>query len=182
MTESDNYLANLVGTLGLAIADRQRAACEAVLNLGPAAPAALVAIAQYSGETVGFFEPILGLTSSGTVRLFDRLVGAGLITRRPGEDRRTVSVALTAQGRRRAVAINDARLATVNEILDSLTAAQRRELIPLVKAPLASLTDSRSTARRMCRLCDHARCDDMDRCPVDHAATAQGDPRYRDLS
>lgn len=179
MTESDSYLANLLGALALTITDRQRSACESVVQHGPAAPAALIAIAQYPNETVGFFEPILGLTNSGTVRLFDRLTDAGLITRLPGSDRRARAVTLTPEGKQRAAAIEQARRAAINEILAALSPRQQRTLAPLAETLLAAMTDSRRDARRICRLCDHKHCDDTDRCPVDRAAGTLGQPRYR---
>jgi MarR family transcriptional repressor of emrRAB len=179
MTESDSYLENLLGALALAIADRQRAACESVVDHGPAAAAALIAIARYPRETVGFFESILGLTNSGTVRLFDRLSDAGLITRQPASDRRARAVTLTPEGNQRAATIQEARRAAINEILGSLSPRQQRDLVPLAEALLTALTDSRQKARKICRLCDHEHCDDIDLCPVDHAASALGEPRYR---
>jgi MarR family transcriptional regulator, negative regulator of the multidrug operon emrRAB len=179
MTESDNYLANLLGALALGIADRQRSACDSLVGHGPAAAAALTAIAQYPGETVGFFESILGLTNSGTVRLFDRLAGAGLIARLPGSDRRARAVSLTARGRRLAGAVQSARRSASEELLATLSEHQRSELATMAETLLAHMTDSRTAARRICRLCDHRHCDDADRCPVDHTASALGEPRYR---
>jgi MarR family transcriptional regulator, negative regulator of the multidrug operon emrRAB len=179
MTESDNYLANLLGALALAIADRQRSVCDSIVGHGPAAAAALTAIAQYPGETVGFFESILGLTNSGTVRLFDRLTSAGLIDRLPGGDRRARAVSLTAKGRRLAAAVQSARRSASEELLATLSERQRSELTKATETLLAHLTDSRTGARRICRLCDHRHCDDADRCPVDHAASALGEPSYR---
>jgi MarR family transcriptional repressor of emrRAB len=178
MTDADNYLPNLLGALGLAIADRQRSVCESVVAHGPAAAAALTAIAQYPGETVGFFESILGLTNSGTVRLLDRLAGANLIQRRPGQDRRARAVKLTPDGRRRAAAVQRARTAVTDEVLAPLSEHERSELASLAEKLLTGLTGSRRDARRICRLCDHRHCDDADRCPVDHAAGALGEPRY----
>jgi DNA-binding MarR family transcriptional regulator len=179
MTDADNYLSNLLGALGLAIADRQRSVCESLIAHGPAAAAALTAIAQYPGETVGFFEPILGLTNSGTVRLFDRLAGANFIQRCPGEDRRARAVKLTPDGERHAAAMQTARRAVSDEILVPLSKHERSELAFLAEKLLTGLTGSRRDARRICRLCDHRHCDNADRCPVDHAASALGEPRYQ---
>lgn len=178
MTESDNYLANLLGAMALAISDRQRLACESLVGHGPAAPSALTAIAHYPGETVSFFEAILGLTNSGTVRLLDRLTDAGLIERLPGADRRTRAVGLTAEGRRLAVSVQAARRRCSAELVATLSKHQRSELVTLAEMLLAQLTSSRTSARHICRLCDHQHCDDADRCPVDHAADALGEPSY----
>lgn len=179
MTESDNYLANLLSAVALAITDRQRSNCETIVGHGPTAPAALIAIAQYPGETVSFFESILGLTNSGTVRLFDRLAAAGLLERTSGPDRRARAVSLTSGGMRLAASVQVARHSTSQALLSTLSDRQRSELAPIAEALLARLTDSRTTARQMCRLCDHRHCDDAGRCPVDHAASALGESRYR---
>src|SRR5262249_56747503 len=45
---------------------------------------------------------VLGLTSSGTVRLVDKLAESGYVGREPGADGRSVSIVLTEQGRRAA--------------------------------------------------------------------------------
>jgi hypothetical protein len=41
MTDADNYLPNLLGASGLAIADRQRSVCEPIVAHGSAAVAAM---------------------------------------------------------------------------------------------------------------------------------------------
>jgi DNA-binding MarR family transcriptional regulator len=176
MTDSNIYLANLLGALALALSDRQREACEQAAGQGGAAGAVLTAIAQYPGENLGFFEPILGLTSSGIVRLLDRLVGAGLVERRLGADARTRAIHLTASGRAAVEAIQTARRATMTEALTPLCDTERRQLTTLVDKMLAGLTETRLQARQLCRLCDHRHCDDAGRCPIDRAVTAAGDP------
>ena len=52
-----------------------------------------------SRPTVNQLCNVLGLTHSGAVRLIDRLAEAGLVTRGPGDDKRSRSITLTAQGR-----------------------------------------------------------------------------------
>ncbi|MGH2804762.1 MAG: hypothetical protein ACRDL4_17210, partial [Thermoleophilaceae bacterium] len=91
--------ANLLGAVALAVGDRLRAAAESGSGEGGSAPAALVSLAGYlDGGPIDSLRDPLGLTHSATVRVVDRLVAGGLARRRPGSDRRTVSVALTAAG------------------------------------------------------------------------------------
>ena len=71
--------ANLLGTVGLAVSDRIRAAGEDELGLGGSAPIAIVALSTYLAdrpldEIAGAF----GITASAVVRLVDRLEEEGL--------------------------------------------------------------------------------------------------------
>ncbi len=101
---------NTFGALSLAVADRTRAAVEAVARHGASGPAALVALDGYAGgESIDSLRRILGITHSGAVRLVDRLAAAGLVERRVGPDARAVSIHLTPVGRRTARRVLAAR-------------------------------------------------------------------------
>jgi MarR family transcriptional regulator, negative regulator of the multidrug operon emrRAB len=167
-------MTNLLGAASLALADAQRAAVEGVSGQGAAAPAALVALDKYPGETVRFFEPILGLTQSGTVRLIDRLVDDGLVRRAPGRDGRTVALDLTAAGRRAAARVARARAQTMAAALAGLERDELAALERTLEKVLARFPVNRDDARHLCRLCDIDVCEG---CPVDAAATAAGFPR-----
>src|SRR5918996_2229091 len=92
--------ANLLGAVSLAVTDRVRAAAERGAAQGGSAPAALVSLAGYlDGAPIDALRGPLGLTHSATVRVVDRLAGAGLVRRRQGADRRTVAVVITPAGR-----------------------------------------------------------------------------------
>jgi len=171
---------NLVGAFALAVADAQRSAGERDLDHVAAAPAALIAVAKYPHESVTFFAPILGLTGSGTVRLFERLTAAGLVQRQAGPDGRTLALALTPTGRRAAQRIIDVRRQAVADALAPLSDSERRELGRLLEKVLAALPDGRPAARHLCRLCDHVACDEIGKCPIDLAVTAAGHPSYED--
>jgi MarR family transcriptional repressor of emrRAB len=169
-----NRMMNLLGAASLALADAQRAAVEGASGQAAAAPAALLALDKYPGETVRFFVPILGLTQSGTVRLFDRLVDDGFVRRGPGRDGRTIALELTAAGRRAAARVARARAQTM---ADALAGVDRDELAALertLEKVLARFPANRDDARHLCRLCDIDVCE---ACPVDAAATAAGFPR-----
>jgi MarR family transcriptional repressor of emrRAB len=93
--------ANLVGALGVALADRLAAAAE--LAGGASAADALVALHEgRAGASIDALAPIVGLSHSGTVRLVDRLARDGLVERRRGADQRSAALFLTPAGRRRA--------------------------------------------------------------------------------
>ena len=169
-----NRIMNLLGAASLALADAQRAGVERAAGQAAAAPAALLALDKYPGETVRYFVPILGLTQSGTVRLFDRLVQDGLVRRAPGRDGRTVALDLTAAGRRTAARVARARAQTMGDALASLDRDELAALERTLEKILVRFPVNRDDARHLCRLCDIDVCEG---CPVDAAATAAGFPR-----
>ncbi len=94
--------ANVLGSLALAITSRVNDEAERSAALGASAPSALVALDGYlTGQPIDALRRVLGITHSGTVRLVDRLVAAGLVERRAGTtDGRAVPLGLTPAGRR----------------------------------------------------------------------------------
>ena len=60
-------------------------------------------------------------------------------------------------------------------MLSSLTAAERRQLEPVIEKLLGALTSDRWDARHICRLCDIPTCQ-KPACPVDQAIAEQGLP------
>ncbi len=172
--ESHAREANLLGAVALAVADRVRAAADRGAGLGGSAPAALVSLAGYlDGSPIDSVRGPLGLTHSATVRVVDRLVDAGLARRREGADRRSVSVELTRAGHNAAAEAARARAGALEEALAGLDPAERAELARLHEKLLATLTDGRASAGRICRLCDSHACGHWQgRCPVTRAADA----------
>jgi MarR family transcriptional regulator, negative regulator of the multidrug operon emrRAB len=145
---------NAFGALALAVTDRMHEAMASVAGHGASGPAALVALdGEAGGGSIDTLRRILGITHSGTVRLVDRLAGAGLVERRVGADARAVAVHLTPQGRRMARRVLAAREAALEQVLAPLSAAQRRQLEPLLAAMIGVLGDG-----RICRSCDATRC------------------------
>jgi DNA-binding MarR family transcriptional regulator len=177
----DAHLANVIGALTVALADRVREAVEAATGLTGAAPAALVSLEQFlGGRPVEDLAQAMGLTHSGAVRLVDRLAEAELVERRPGRDGRTRAVALTAAGRRASRAATRARAQAVETVLADLGARDRATLRRLVDALTATETRERLAARAagdvppgwFCRLCDPVACGrPSDDCPA--ATTAR---------
>ena len=102
---------NLLGSFSLAVVDRMLAASTEHAGGGGEAAAGLVSAATYlQGASVEELSRALGLTHSATVRLVDRLEESGDLARRPGGDRRSLSVVATRRGAERAERIRSARV------------------------------------------------------------------------
>jgi MarR family transcriptional repressor of emrRAB len=170
--------ANLLGTVGVAVSDRIRAAGEEELGLGGSAPFALVTLSTFlADKPLDELARAFGITASAVVRLIDRLEAAGLVQRRPGPDKRRISVAVTAKGQRRATAILARRERELCELLGVLTVAEQKELTRLHEKLLEQLPADRSAALRICRYCDVHACGHYDgRCPVTQGLDAKALP------
>jgi DNA-binding MarR family transcriptional regulator len=171
----DSQAANLLGALALALSDRIEGAVTDAAGLSENDAVALSALQQFlDSPRVDLLAQVLGLTSSGTVRLVDRLEDAGLARRATGADGRATSVALTASGRRRAHAVGRARMELIERALGPLTPAERRQLGELAGKILAGLVRPPGATRWTCRLCDLVACGRADgHCPVREAARAR---------
>ena len=120
---SDDRLANLLGATALAAGDRMRAAIEDALGHGGAAPAALVHLGAYPGESAEALHRVLGISQPGTAQVVERLVDQGLLERRPGRDRRTHALHVTARGQRALAALSERRTDTLVALLRPRSAA-----------------------------------------------------------
>jgi DNA-binding MarR family transcriptional regulator len=171
----ERQAANLLGALALAISDRLRATVTNASKLAESDAVALSALHQFlESPRVDLLAQVLGLTSSGTVRLIDRLEEAGLARRATAADGRVTSVALTATGRRRAQAVARARIELMEQALGALTPAERRQFGEVAGKVLAHLIRPPGATRWTCRLCGVAECGRPDgRCPVYEAAKAR---------
>ena len=117
---------NLLGALSLAIADRTGDALEGTAAQSPSGAAALSALLHFLDRpSVDLLRQVLGLTSSGTVRLVDRLERDGLVTRAPGDDGRVTTVVLTPAGRRAARRVAGARADVLDAALAGLDPGER---------------------------------------------------------
>lgn len=154
-------LANHLAVLALLIQDRMLGTFEPLSASGAGALLSL----HFRGElTVTALARILGSSQPAATRLIDGLARAGLVERRE-RDGRNVAVRLTAAGESEAKRLNAARLAAADALLAPLDASERSALGATLEKLLADATHSRSEARTMCRLCDHALCDGP-ACPV----------------
>jgi DNA-binding MarR family transcriptional regulator len=164
--------ANVLGALAQAIADRTASAIAAAAGQNVSSAAALSALHQFLDRpTVDRLRDVLGLTHSGAVRLVDRLTEAGLVTRRPGDDKRSRSVALTAEGRAVAERVAAARAAVLEELLVDLSPAERDTLGGLLDRLMAGVVRAKDGGAWICRLCDLVACERSEgRCPAANAA------------
>lgn len=160
---------NLLGALALALDDRLQAAVQQKAGRGGQSSAALAVLGQQDGLGIEGLRVQLGLSQPATVRLVDGLVADGLVERRAGRDARSLSLALTGKGRRRATAVLAARRAAIEDALRPLSATERGQLEALLEKMLGAVTPDRLAAEVICRLCELGACP-QDRCPVECAA------------
>jgi DNA-binding MarR family transcriptional regulator len=171
---------NLLGALSLSVADRTSDAVGDSVGQSGTGAIALSALHQFlDAPSVDLLRRVLGLTPSGTVRLVDRLQEARYVTRRPGRDGRTVSLRLTAAGRRAAERVSAARAEVLQDALSVLDPGEREVFDELASRVLVGLMRGPGAVRWMCRLCDMSACGrEEGRCPVANAARE----RWTDVS
>ena len=163
---SHAHARNVLGALGLALADRLDEAAE-----GAGGRSAAAALATLYGTRAGIriegLARITGLSHSGAVRLVDRLEAEGLVERRRGADQRSAVLYLTPAGRRSARRLLLDRDAAMHSVLVVLTDDQQAELVALADRLLGELADEPAAEARLCRLCDLESCGRLSaRCPV----------------
>jgi DNA-binding MarR family transcriptional regulator len=163
---------NLLGALSLAITDRTADGAGTAAGQSESAAVALSALHHFlDAPSVDLLRRVLGLTPSGTVRLVDRLQDAGYVTRRSGRDGRSVSLRLTAAGRRAAQRVSAARADVLAGALSDLTPGERETLEQILSRVLVGLIRGPGAVRWMCRLCDTTACRrEAGGCPVANAA------------
>ena len=155
--------ANLLGALGLAVADRIERVARDVMDRAGQTPAALVVIGYGRGPSNDRLRRVLDLSHPGAVRLVDRLVADGLVERRRGADRRKVALYLTDAGQAKREALLAGRLSAMEPLVSALDPEQCEQLDTLLRQMLASLPLRDLDKQRLCRLCDDRVCDD---CPI----------------
>ena len=165
--------ANLLGALGSAVTDRVKAAVTEAAVGAENDATALSALLHFLDEPrIDQLAQVLGLTSSGTVRLVDRLQRLGLVERSAGSDGRATSIAVTP-GSRRAGDVGRARTELLERARAALTPAERDQFGVLAGKILVGILRPPGEYGWMCRLCDTGWCGRPEgHCPVARAATA----------
>ncbi len=158
-----NRTSNLLGVVGLTVANRIEQTARDLLGHSGETPAALVVIGYGLGPTNDELRRILGLSHSGTVRLVDRLVREGLVERRPGRDNREIALHVTRRGKSLREQILKERLAAMDSLIAPLTADEEETLAGLLHKLLSSMETTDLERRNLCRLCDNRVCTD---CPI----------------
>ena len=143
---------NLIGVLALAVSDRmQEAVTEDSGHASSGAAALSVLHHILSSPSIETLGRALGLTSSGTVRLVDRLADVGLVRRMAGPDGRVTNVMLTGAGRRVSNRVTSARTAVLQESLAVLNAEERVQLGTLAARVLVGMVRVPGAPRWTCR-------------------------------
>lgn len=155
--------ANLLGVVGLAVADSIEDTARDILNHAGETPAALVVIGYGLGPSNDQLRRILGLSHPGSVRLVDRLVADGLVERREGRDKRAIALYLTEQGASLREKLLKGRLAAIKPLLTSLTDCEQEALAALLHKMLSSMETTDLERCTLCRLCDDRVCSN---CPI----------------
>lgn len=170
--------ANLFGALSLVIAGRMADAVGDAAGRSESAAAALAALLNFlDAPSVDLLRQVLGLTSSGTVRLLDRLEESGYVSRGQGPDGRTTAVLLTPAGRDAARRVGSAREQVLQDALAVLSPSERLTFEQLAGKVLAGLIRGPGATRWICRLCDIGVCRGAEGgCPVGNAARARYSP------
>lgn len=159
----DDFAANLLGVVGLAVTDRIKETARDILNHVGETPAALVVIGYDLGPSNDQLRHILGLSHPGSTRLVERLVDDGLVERRAGQDKRAVALYLTNQGKRVRKKLLKERLTALHPFLVSLSDSEMKALTALLRKMLSSLEPTDLERCQLCRLCDGSVCTD---CPI----------------
>jgi DNA-binding MarR family transcriptional regulator len=164
--------ANVFGALSLIISDQAADAVAEAAGRSESAAAALSALLHFLDRpTIDLLRQVLGLTSSGTVRLVDRLEQSGYVRREPGADGRSTSVVLTDDGHAAAERVSAARAEVLQRSLAVLSSDERVALEHLTSKILVGMMRGPGATRWMCRLCDIGICRGTAAgCPVGNAA------------
>jgi MarR family transcriptional regulator, negative regulator of the multidrug operon emrRAB len=155
--------ANLLGVVGLAVADRIEETARDILNHAGETPAALVVIGYGFGPSNDQLRRILGLSHPGAVRLIDRLVADGLVERRQARDKRAIALHLTARGEALRATLLKGRIAAIRPLLTPLTEPEQETFAALLHKLLRSMDTTDLQRCTLCRLCDDSVCTD---CPI----------------
>lgn len=164
--------ANLLGALSLMVADQMADAMGEAGGRPESAAAALSALQHFLDQpSVDLLRQVLGLTSSGTVRLIDKMEQSGQVRRGPGPDRRSTTVSLTPDGHAAAHRVGAARAQVLQRALAVLSGPERAALTAILGKMLVGLMREPGAVRWMCRLCDTGICRGAaGGCPVGNAA------------
>lgn len=95
----------------------------------------LVMVASRQGMNLGAVAAGLGVHPSNATRGVDRLVVAGLLSRRDDPtDRRNLQLDLTDSGRALVERVTRDRRVVIREILERMPASRRRALVPVLRS------------------------------------------------
>ena len=149
---------NLLGVLALLVTDEMNAQNTVAALTGPTARAMLNAVGQYPNSSIEVLRDAVDLSHPAAVRAVAGLVDAGLIEKKPGADRRAVSLALTTAGRREVKRMQAARERMLQRVVGRLSDDERGLFEDLLIKILWHETRDPAHAMQLCRLCDDGPC------------------------
>jgi DNA-binding MarR family transcriptional regulator len=137
-TEIAEYAGQLFFRLWRASHTRMAATLDSI-GLTPALFGILNVLGARDGVIQQEIGQAMGIDPSTLVKLIDQLEGASLVKRRtPPTDRRAREIAITPKGRRVLGRARQMATEVEDEVLLGLTAAERRELLTLMRRALGS--------------------------------------------
>ena len=171
MSHTLEHTANVLGALSLVVADRMTDSVADAAGHSVTAATALSALYHFLDRpSIDRLRQVLGLTSSGTVRLVDRLEADGYVARGPGADGRSTAISLTAAGRAAAAQVSTARGTVLAGVLSTLSAQERNALESIASRLLVGMMRGPGATRWICRLCDTDACGRRrGQCPIANA-------------
>ncbi|WP_414622400.1 MarR family winged helix-turn-helix transcriptional regulator [Calothrix sp. CCY 0018] len=164
MTQSYNKLVmnsqliNLIGASAIAISDSIQKAAEQTTGNTASFPAALVIIERYPKITVDLLGQYLQLSQSGAARLVKRLVNQNLVERHQGNDRRSVHLQLTSDGKAMFDKIQQAKIEAVSKLLKPLNKEEQQLLLSFLSKMAWEYSNTEIQEEYICRFCDIHKC------------------------
>jgi DNA-binding MarR family transcriptional regulator len=162
------HISNVVVAWATAVHDRLRAGMREI-GVEPRDLAALTLVSAYDGCSPDWLRQRVDLTQSGTVRLIDRLVDRGLLTRGPSTGR-GVPLHVTPAGDELLRRWARSRDRIVDDLLAGLPEQPATTLIAAMADALRTERRFRAEADATCRTCTWPACG-VD-CPVDRSVPA----------
>ena len=162
-------LDNLIGAFALLVNDQVDARLVQTTGLHPSSQAALLCIDIYPACSIDQLRTALALSHAAAVRCVAALVIAGWVRKGQAKDKRSVTLTLSAEGRRMQRRLLADRGTALRGISAVLTADEQRTFERLLRKLLWAATRDEPHAMQVCRMCDCGPCLE-ENCPVEQKA------------
>lgn len=170
----DSQTVNVLGAAALSIGELIGDSSAATARVSRSGAAALTVILHAGPLSVTELGRRIALSQPAAARMVETLERAELVRRRPAG--RSMLVELTGPGRTAARRVLRERSARIADLLDGLSAEERRTLGELLGKVVHNVYRQRPSADVICRLCDRRECvQTVPRCPVGVAAGERPD-------
>ena len=162
-------LDNLIGAFALLVNDEVVARLTRATGLHPSSQAALLCIDMYPACSINQLRTALALSHAAAVRCVAALVAAGWVLKSQAQDKRSVALELSAEGRRMQRRLLGDRGKALRGFSAALTAGEQRTFEGLLRKLLWAATRDEPHAMQVCRMCDCGPCLE-ENCPVEQKA------------